>query len=129
MVPGNVKPGDPIRAEDEMALRKEVERLGRVTVSAPLRLAIDGGGYHFSVGASGDSDGCWIKLTSRSGQAHAWTEQVPIPTGAWEDGPRDGTTSLNSAYEANLNNTFTLPAIVWGVPEGEEWRFVAPCPT
>lgn len=68
----------------------------------------------------------WIKVTSRSGNAHAWNRVIATGTGAWSnDTTLSGTTSDDPAYEANGDVTFTLPQVVyaWRDQEQGEVRF------
>ena len=67
----------------------------------------------------------WIKLTSRSGAAHAWSRVMATAGGGWSvDSSLSGTTSSDPAYEVN-GQTPTLPyyARAWRDTETGEVRF------
>ena len=56
------------------------------------------------------------KLTSSSGTAYAWTEQIEAAAGTFTNGTRTGTTTLNPAYELNGKRNLDLlipQPIVW----------------
>lgn len=89
-----------------------------------------GGGFTVSGRAVGIARKAerWIKLTSVAGSGasatYAWTEQVR-PAGAWVDGPRTGTTTLNPAIRENGTNTLSLPMIARAWQEVDGMHFIA----
>jgi hypothetical protein len=107
-----VQPGDEILAEHVTALYDLIRRL-RITTGENSGLDSDSSNAGIAIGL-GDSDGFWVKLTSRSGNDFAWTEQIPQPGGTWVDGPQSGTTTTDPAHELNANTTLpALPVKVW----------------
>jgi hypothetical protein len=57
------------------------------------------------IAVPGELPGFWIRLTGVASGAYAWTEAIATGPGAWADGPRSGTTTVDAALEVN---TFTL---------------------
>lgn len=106
-----VNPGDDIRAEHVNAIYEAAEGLGlTVDASSGLSLLTGPGGKH--LGVSRRFRG-WIKLTSNSGTAYAWTQQVAASGGTWTSGGMSGTTSADPAYPANGETTIAANTIVW----------------
>lgn len=105
------QPGDELTTLHFKAIYDALERL-------ELRVA-NGSGLTLSAGPGGtviglaERKGFWIKLTSNSSNAYAWTEQLPQSGGTWVDGYQSGTTSSDPAREVNgLTTPPTLPKIV-----------------
>jgi hypothetical protein len=97
-LPAPPKPGDQILAGHIAALYEALDDL-EVHVVAPLAKDSEGTIYFAS------DPGMWIKLTSRSGTAYAWTEQLAQTGGTWIAGPRTGTTAMDQAYDLNASTT------------------------
>jgi hypothetical protein len=120
-----VRPGDEILAEHITAIYDLVRRL-QIATGENSELTLDSGDGGNVLNAP-TNDGMWVKLTSRSSNAFAWTEQIPQTGGTWVDGYQSGTTTTDSAHEANSNTTLpTLPVIVWAwrAPASNEVTFL-----
>lgn len=119
-----VLPGDEILAEHITALYDLVRRL-QVSVAANSGLVMDSGAGGVALGLA-LAEGFWIRLTSNSGNAFAWTEVIPQSGGTWVDGYRSGTSGSDPARELNGNTSIpALPLIVraWRAPASHEVLF------
>lgn len=100
--PKEVKAGDILSATLLRDFFREVVRLGKFQVVAPIEMQNDEAGIRFSLGLYMP---VWIKLTSAlgSGGKYAWTEQIAAVGGTWSDHPsgRTGTTAIDPAYETS----------------------------
>lgn len=100
-----------------------------VTVARALGIDVaTGGGLVLANGglASTRKQWIWIKLTSVSSGAYAWTKVVRDPvTSAWVDTAESGTTSGDPAKPANSSVTIsTFPYYVRARREGLELLFI-----
>lgn len=116
-------------AGDLSAFFAELQRLGQVSVRAPMQLADDATGLRFGVDLP---ERIWIKLTSGgTGGKYAWTRQVAASGGTWAAHPsgQTGTTSADPAYETNANASVTLspnPVVrAWRDPNSRALLFLA----
>lgn len=119
-----VEPGDEISADHIAAIYDALQRL-QITVSQNCGITMDSGSTGITLGL-GINEGFWIKLTSRSSNSFAWTEQIHQAGDTWVDGYQSGTTSTDPAHEVNGNSTLpTLPVKVWAwrVPASNEVTF------
>lgn len=90
-------------------LRREVERLGKISTAPPLGHADGGAGLAFWADLPLKF---WIKLTGggTSGK-YDWTRQQPGAGGTWSDYPgtgQSGTASDDPAIETSSNATISL---------------------
>ena len=109
----DIRPGDPMRAEHLLALYAAVRAL-ELTVAAPLEMAPGG-----AISLNSQGAGMWIRLTSASGPAFAWTRVFPAAGGGWDDDTLSGTIADDPAVELNGNTAVgTLPLVVraWRAP-------------
>src|SRR4051812_42800552 len=98
-----VHPGDEILAEHIAALYDLVRRC-QIMTGENSELTLDSADAGNVLNAP-VNDGMWIKLTSRSGNSFAWTEQVPQTGGTWVDGFQSGTTTVDPGHELNSNTS------------------------
>ncbi len=104
-LPPDVRPGDPLRADHENALRAEVRRLGSLRGGPGVRVRSGPGG--FSVGAIEPGRLIWIKLTgSYSAPGYAWAEMERSGS-TWVATGTVGTVALDPAIEQNGDATLT----------------------
>jgi hypothetical protein len=100
--------GQVLSATALAVLRNELQRLGRISIVAPLLLGDDPAGLRFAVGLPE----VWqVKLTSGgTGGKYAWTRQIGNTAGTWASHPsgRTGTTAADPAYEMNGNTAVNL---------------------
>lgn len=131
--PPDPRPGDPLSASLISQFFREVARLGRFSIAPPLEIQQDEAGIRLSLGLWMP---IWIKLTSAAGTGgkYAWAQQIAVTGGTWAVHPsgRTGTTSVDPAYETNLNNSITLspnPVVrAWRDPMSLNLHFQAgPC--
>jgi hypothetical protein len=107
-----LKPGDELWDVHFNVIYDAIKRL-QLSVGENSGIDLDSNAGGMAIGL-GDNDGFWIKLTARSGNSFAWTEQIPQTGGTWVDGYQSGTTGSDPAHEANANTSLpTLPHKVW----------------
>jgi hypothetical protein len=119
-----VKPDDEILAEHFEGIYRALEKL-QISIGQNGSITMDDSGSGIALGMNA-REGFWIKLTSNSGAAYAWTEQLAQPSGTWVDGYQSGTTATDPAREINGNASPTsLPLIVWAwrAPQSAEVVF------
>lgn len=105
--------GVPPSLDQLQALMDEIERLSSITGAAPVHVDDLAGGFAISADVE---DVWWIKIGAGNGAgAYAWTRMVPTtPAGTWMNYPGSptGTTTVDPAYELNLNTLVPLNTIV-----------------
>jgi hypothetical protein len=106
-----VAPGQEIQAEHLNALFDLAEGLG-LTAEASGGLRITSGPAGRQLALRRRFQG-WIRLTSNSGTAYAWTQQLSQASGTWANGALSGTTTSDPAYPANGETTIAANTIVW----------------
>jgi hypothetical protein len=102
-------PGSPYRASDQNRLVDAIERIQRIGVGSGLSASV---GPYGTLITRDEPERLWAKITSVSGSAWSWTEQIATTGGTWTDGPRSGTATDDPAYEANSATPGTVPMVV-----------------
>lgn len=73
--------------------------------------------------------GFWAKLGASTGAAYAWTEQVELSTGTFEDGQQSGTVTALPAYEVNGVAGVASGTVVWVWPSDAADGYLFECPS
>jgi hypothetical protein len=105
--PKEPKAGDVLSAALLLDFFKELQRLAKFEVVAPIVMENDESGIRLSLGLFTP---IWIKLTSAGAGAdagkYAWARQTPTSGGSWEAAPdgRTGTLASDPAREVSGND-------------------------
>jgi hypothetical protein len=106
--PQPFRAGQRLKAADLQWLLDEIVRLGKMSATPPLFVDSGPSGVDYRLAIPQRYD---IKLTGGgTGGKYAWTRQVPTATGTWtaDSSGEVGTTTVDPAYEYNLNTTVNL---------------------
>jgi hypothetical protein len=117
-------PGSPYKASDQNRIVDAIERIQRIGVGTGLSASVGPCGTLIS---RDEPERIWAKITSVTGTAWSWTEQIPTSGGGWSNGTRTGTATNDPAYEVNGATPGTVPMVVLmerSVETGE-WVFQA----
>lgn len=105
------KGGDPLSASWLADLWREVTRLGKIKVVAPLKINNDAAGMVISVDIWAM---IWIQVTAVGVGAdvgkYAWKRVIPVAGGGWEDAPdgKTGSVASDPASEVNSSGSFAV---------------------
>jgi hypothetical protein len=110
MLDREFRAGQVLTARDLNEIKAELKRLAKVTAVPPLNVSSGAGGFRMDLELRVPFA---IKVTSGgTGGKYAWTAQVPTATGTWAAGTGSGTTSVDPAYEVNVNTTVAANTII-----------------
>lgn len=113
------QPGEPVEhftADDYRAIVAEIERLSKLSVSAPLSLATSETGRVLGLTLN---EPFWATLSGAS-SPYSWTEAIPQAGDTWMAGYQSGTTN---AYEVNAHAGLSGKRVLLRATEAGDWRF------